>query len=165
MFKAICDGRFTVPSFFSKVCPGQAVFGSNNVGNVVVMTCVRCTPIGWHVFMFSPINTPHNCRLVSSKMRCPRASSKSSNSHQFHRIQELKDLVRRLLCKQPLRRLGAKGAAEVRRHPWFAKFDWRGLGKRGVRAPYVPKVCPAGVWVVVGHSGGRARGVDAPLRS
>ncbi|KAK2077799.1 hypothetical protein QBZ16_004647 [Prototheca wickerhamii] len=72
MFKAICDGRFTVPSFFSK---------------------------------------------------------------------ELKDLVRRLLCKQPLRRLGAKGAAEVRRHPWFAKFDWRGLGKRSVRAPYAPKVC------------------------
>lgn len=84
--------------------------------------------LGWHVHVST--STPHNCCLVSSK---------------FRPGQELKDLVRRLLCKQPLRRLGAKGAAEVRRHPWFAKFDWRGLGKRSVRAPYIPKVCSV-VW-------------------
>ena len=56
--------------------------------------------------------------------------------------QELKDLIKRLLVRVPNRRLGCTqgGAAEVKRHPWFAGFDWDALAARKMRAPFVPRV-------------------------
>ncbi|KAJ4456278.1 putative Serine/threonine-protein kinase CBK1 [Paratrimastix pyriformis] len=40
---------------------------------------------------------------------------------------EVRDLMSRLLEKDPLKRLGANGAAEVKAHPWFASIDWTTL--------------------------------------
>ena len=40
-----------------------------------------------------------------------------------------RDLIGRLLISNPARRLGnlKGGASDIRRHPWFANFDWEAL--------------------------------------
>jgi serine/threonine protein kinase len=49
-----------------------------------------------------------------------------------------RDLISRLLTKDPLQRLGAvAGADEVKQHPWFASINWALI--RNEAPPYVPK--------------------------
>lgn len=57
-------------------------------------------------------------------------------------LQELRDLVRRLLVHNPAQRLGVLkgGAADVKAHPWFHGFDWENFAQRKLKAPYVPVV-------------------------
>jgi serine/threonine protein kinase len=38
-----------------------------------------------------------------------------------------RDLLRKLLHKDPKQRLGANGYTEILAHPWFATIDWHGL--------------------------------------
>lgn len=40
---------------------------------------------------------------------------------------EAKDLMNRLMCTDPDQRLGANGAEEVKKHPWFAEIKWETL--------------------------------------
>jgi hypothetical protein len=56
--------------------------------------------------------------------------------------QELQDFVKRLLVRRPVQRLGvqAGGADDIKRHPWFAGFDWAAFEARTIKAPYVPRV-------------------------
>lgn len=37
---------------------------------------------------------------------------------------EAKDLIRKLLCKDPTKRLGFSGAHEIKAHPWFKGINW-----------------------------------------
>lgn len=55
---------------------------------------------------------------------------------------ELKDLVARLLVRNPASRLGAgpAGAADVRNHRWFHGFDWAAFRAKTMPAPYVPRI-------------------------
>lgn len=64
--------------------------------------------------------------------------------HGVH-VQELQDLISRLLRKNPAHRLGVQraGAADVKRHPWFAAFDWAAFSKRTLPPPYLPQVLSA----------------------
>lgn len=51
-------------------------------------------------------------------------------------------LIRRLLIKDPTRRLGAKRGAwiELRPHPFFNDLDWDKVYQRQVPAPYIPNL-------------------------
>ena len=49
---------------------------------------------------------------------------------------ELADLIDRLLEPDPEQRLGHRGAAEVKMHPWFIGVDWAGLARQ--KAAFVP---------------------------
>ncbi|KAL4455810.1 hypothetical protein ABPG74_003220 [Tetrahymena malaccensis] len=52
---------------------------------------------------------------------------------------QAKDLIGRLLCKDPRIRLGScEGATELKNHPWFEDVDWDALYKRQVQAPFKP---------------------------
>lgn len=57
-------------------------------------------------------------------------------------LQDLKDLIRKLLHKLPNKRLGQgpEGSKKVKSHPWFSDFDWSSLEKREIEAPYVPSI-------------------------
>ena len=48
--------------------------------------------------------------------------------------------IRSLLLKDPVRRLGAQGAAEVKNHPWFAQLDWDQLFAKQVSPPFIPNL-------------------------
>lgn len=51
---------------------------------------------------------------------------------------EARDLMEKLMCTDPQRRLGAQGAAEVKRHPFFAEIDWSTIAT--IEANFVPNV-------------------------
>ena len=57
-------------------------------------------------------------------------------------MQELKDLVKRLLVHAPAQRMcmGKSGVADLTGHPWFAGFDWARFRKQELTPPYKPKV-------------------------
>ncbi|KDD73798.1 protein kinase [Helicosporidium sp. ATCC 50920] len=54
---------------------------------------------------------------------------------------EARDLISRLLERRPARRVGMlQGrASDIKRHPWFAGFDWEALEARRMPAPRKPK--------------------------
>lgn len=56
--------------------------------------------------------------------------------------QDCKDLVRKLLLKNPTQRLGMGkvAATAIKAHPWFEGFDWGALATKTMTPPYVPKV-------------------------
>lgn len=45
-----------------------------------------------------------------------------------------------LLQRKPSNRLGLRGAAEVKDHPWIKYFDWNNLYEKKIEAPFIPKV-------------------------
>ncbi|KAK3251619.1 cGMP-dependent protein kinase [Cymbomonas tetramitiformis] len=51
-----------------------------------------------------------------------------------------KDLMKKLLVKNPAKRLGSLkgGVNDIKNHPWFADFDWESLSNRTYKPPYVP---------------------------
>ncbi|GHJ86197.1 hypothetical protein NliqN6_2599 [Naganishia liquefaciens] len=51
---------------------------------------------------------------------------------------EARDLMERLMCTDPLRRLGANGASEVKCHPFFTEIDWNTIAT--IEANFVPNV-------------------------
>lgn len=54
-----------------------------------------------------------------------------------------RDLLTRLLDRDPQRRLGANGAAEIKSHHFFANIDWRKLLQRKYEPSFRPNVvCP-----------------------
>ena len=55
--------------------------------------------------------------------------------------EETKDLLVRLLSKNPEQRLGTKhGAKEIRNHSWFKIVNWEYLLKKQYDAPFKPKI-------------------------
>ncbi|KAL4453022.1 hypothetical protein ABPG73_002307 [Tetrahymena malaccensis] len=49
-----------------------------------------------------------------------------------------KDLIYRLLQKNPENRLGKNGAYEIKSHPWFQNVDWEILFRKEYRPPFIP---------------------------
>ena len=56
-----------------------------------------------------------------------------------------KDLLTKLLNRNPDERLGANGSAEIKAHPFFHAIDWRKLLQRKYEPAFKPNVvcgCP-----------------------
>lgn len=58
---------------------------------------------------------------------------------------EVQDFIRKLLVKDPRRRLGGgeDDAGELKRHPFFQNLDWEAVARREVPAPFVPQLSHA----------------------
>lgn len=54
-----------------------------------------------------------------------------------------RSLLRGLLNRDPAQRLGNRGAAEIKAHPFFAEIDWGKLLARRYQPPFKPKVASA----------------------
>ncbi|KAI1752765.1 kinase-like domain-containing protein [Xylaria castorea] len=54
-----------------------------------------------------------------------------------------KDLLTKLLDKDPTKRLGANGSAEIKSHPFFGSIDWRKLLQRKYQPTFKPDVVDA----------------------
>ncbi|KAM0513616.1 hypothetical protein ACHAPE_007666 [Trichoderma viride] len=50
-----------------------------------------------------------------------------------------KDILAKLLTREPEERLGAKGVSKITSHPFFNDIDWESLLKRGYTPPFQPK--------------------------
>lgn len=53
---------------------------------------------------------------------------------------EAKDLLKRLLNRDPKRRLGANGAYEIRNHPFFSDLSWESVWNKEYIPPFRPTV-------------------------
>lgn len=51
-----------------------------------------------------------------------------------------KDLLEKLLDRDPQRRLGSNGASEIKAHPYFTAIDWRKLLQRKYEPTFKPTV-------------------------
>ena len=55
--------------------------------------------------------------------------------------EEAKDLINKLLDKDPVTRLGSNGGLdEILAHKWFNDLDRDQIQKKVLKSPYVPKV-------------------------
>jgi serine/threonine protein kinase len=57
-----------------------------------------------------------------------------------------KAILSRLLERDPNRRLGANGADEIRKHPFFENIDWDKLNKKLLIPPFRPNVVSYNLW-------------------
>ena len=48
---------------------------------------------------------------------------------------ELKDLLRQLLCRDPYKRIGVLDKNDLKNHEWFKDIDWIKLGKKEIKPP------------------------------
>lgn len=53
---------------------------------------------------------------------------------------KLQSLLKGLLEKNSKKRLGAKGAGEVKKHAWFDTTNWQAVLNRTIKAPFIPMV-------------------------
>ncbi|XP_060808068.1 ribosomal protein S6 kinase alpha-4 isoform X2 [Amyelois transitella] len=55
---------------------------------------------------------------------------------------EVQDFIKKLLVKDPRRRLGGgeNDAEELKRHPFFQNLDWEAVARREIPAPFVPQL-------------------------
>ena len=55
---------------------------------------------------------------------------------------EVQDLIGRLLTKDPTQRIGslAKGAREIKMHPWFDGLDLNLAREKKLKAPFIPTI-------------------------
>ena len=52
----------------------------------------------------------------------------------------LRDLLQKLLSKDPKERLGSRGASEIKEHSWFYGTNWEALLQEEVTAPFTPEL-------------------------
>lgn len=61
--------------------------------------------------------------------------------HKIAMSEEVKDLIGKMLCKDPKTRIGTVGGVdEIQEHPWFEGFDFDKLLNRELDAPMIPKL-------------------------
>jgi serine/threonine protein kinase len=68
-------------------------------------------------------------KIISGKISYPDTFSTS-----------MEDIIAKLCTKNPSKRLGNMkgGIADLIKHKWFGPFDWKGLRKGTIAAPFVP---------------------------
>ena len=52
--------------------------------------------------------------------------------------ESVKDLLSKLLVRDPNQRLGAKGAEEIKAHPFFQNINWDDLKNLKIKPPIIP---------------------------
>uniref|UniRef100_A0A7S3KM23 Uncharacterized protein n=1 Tax=Euplotes crassus TaxID=5936 RepID=A0A7S3KM23_EUPCR len=58
--------------------------------------------------------------------------------HKIDMSEELKDLILKLLDRNPKERIGSSGHDDIFDHPWFADIDFEAIKNKEVDAPYKP---------------------------
>ncbi|KAI8615398.1 kinase-like domain-containing protein [Chytriomyces sp. MP71] len=56
---------------------------------------------------------------------------------------EVRDLLGKMLDRDPSKRLGSNGAEDIKRHPFFAQINWQRLNARKYRPTFRPEVSRA----------------------
>jgi len=67
--------------------------------------------------------------ILNKKVYVPRKLSK-----------EAKDLLGKLLIRDPEKRLGAEGVGEILNHPFFKNINWKKVYNKEYIPPYIPKL-------------------------
>ena len=60
--------------------------------------------------------------------------------HKIDMSEEMKDIIVKLLNKNPTKRLGHKSSRDVMDHPWFKDINWKKLYRKEIKPPYFPEI-------------------------
>ena len=60
--------------------------------------------------------------------------------HKIAMSEEMKDIISKLLDKDPSTRLGTNGYEEIMNHKWFEDIDFDAIMKKEIDAPYIPNL-------------------------
>ena len=52
----------------------------------------------------------------------------------------MKDFLSCLFKKNPNKRLGKNGSTEIKNHVWFNKVNWKNIGNKKIKPPFVPNL-------------------------
>ena len=52
---------------------------------------------------------------------------------------EFADFINRLLQRKPNKRLGLRGANEIKEHSWFKYYPWKDLYLQKLKSPFIPQ--------------------------
>jgi len=52
---------------------------------------------------------------------------------------ESADFINRLLQRKPNKRLGSRGATEIKEHSWFKYYPWKDLYLQKLKSPFIPQ--------------------------
>ena len=91
--------------------------------------------------------------VLTGKLRYP---------HQHNAYTEARVVINQLLNKNPSSRM-AGGFEKLKAHPWFRSIDWGLLLSKAIHAPYLPKVKPLDLDLVLGVS--TKRSLDSMITS
>lgn len=80
-----------------------------------------------------------------------------------HISPEAKDIISRLLCKQPENRLGSKGVHELKQHAFFHTINWDLLLRKEVEPPFKPVIPDHMTDTVDSQTKERAEAVALPV--
>ncbi|KAK1306450.1 Protein kinase PINOID 2 [Acorus calamus] len=105
--------------------------------------------------------------IIKQPLRFPRLDINSTSCRDIEELVKARDLISRLLVKNPKRRIGSlRGAVEIKRHEFFKGVNWALI--RTVKPPEVPKESqrirnkePVGGVVAAQRHGKRERGASA----
>ncbi|CAJ1349953.1 unnamed protein product [Effrenium voratum] len=78
-----------------------------------------------------------NAEIFKAVLKAPLKFPKWLGVHE----KDAKELMKALLCRDPLKRLGAgqRGYEELKEHPFYNNFRWEGLLARQLDPPFTPK--------------------------
>ena len=82
----------------------------------------------------------HKQNRMFSLIKRKQVPFPDENTHGFEVSDTAKDLIQKLLAKDPTERLGAGGVHEILEHPWFNGIDLYEVLNKQVKSPYIPEV-------------------------
>ena len=78
--------------------------------------------------------------IMMSEIKFPKFYTQNGENVNFKVSEEAKDLILKLLEKEPGERIGKKGLEDIKSHPFFANLSFDNLKKKKLQSPYIPNV-------------------------
>ena len=136
---------------YGKLCILILHFPFNSASNLVHL-------LSLHLYLCSNVFLNESLCLCRSPpftavdpMRTYNIILRGIDAIEFHRkiTRVAANLIKKLCRDSPSERLGAGkgGFGDIRKHQWFTGFNWEGLRKLTLEAPYIPKVKSSAVFL------------------
>ena len=78
--------------------------------------------------------------IKSGSISFPKIINIDGKEKKYKVSDDAKDIISKLLEKDPGIRLGRKGLKEIKKHPFFSSIKFDSLMKKKIKAPYIPNI-------------------------
>ena len=96
---------------------------------------------GWILYEMASGYPPFKSNNTRNLMKIYQNIINTKVKYPSKRFSEpLKDLIKKLLEKDPKKRLGSKGTQEIMDHEYFSDINWNDVENMKLKPPYVPRI-------------------------
>ena len=78
--------------------------------------------------------------IKSGAIAFPKFINMDGKEKKYKVSDDAKDIISKLLEKDPGIRLGRKGLKEIKKHPFFSSIKFDSIQKKKIKAPFIPKI-------------------------